>query len=325
MEKEARVFVAGHRGMMGQALVRELQQRGYLHLITRSRAELDLCDRQAVQSFFEQERPDYVFLSAARVGGIGDNSAHPVQFGYENSLIQLHVMESARLTGVKKLLFLASSCVYPRGCAQPMNEGQLMSGPLEPTNELYGMAKLLGIKMCQAYQEQYGLRFISCMPCNLYGQGDNYDPETGHVAAGMITKMHKAKLEKSPQVQLWGDGSPRREFLYVDDAARACIFLMHHWESPEPINVGSGNDISIADLANLVRSVVGYQGEITFNPERPNGMPRKLLDTQRINDLGWQPTLSLKEGLEKSYDIFLRSQKQQEKGMHLPPSDVHMG
>jgi GDP-L-fucose synthase len=302
---DASVYVAGHGGLVGSALVRRLQREGFSSVITRSRQDLDLTDPPAVDAFFAEARPDFVFLAAAKVGGILANDTSPGDFLRDNLAIQLNVLDAARRQGVAKLLFLGSSCIYPRLAEQPIREEALLTGPLEPTNEAYAIAKIAGIKMCQAYWRQYGCRFISAMPTNLYGPGDNFDLHDSHVIPALIRKFHEGKESGSATVDVWGSGSPRREFLHVDDLADACVFLMRHWDSPEIVNVGVGSDVSIAELAGLVRSVVGYQGEIRYDRSRPDGAPRKLLDVSRLRALGWEATVPLRDGIERTYRWFL--------------------
>lgn len=287
--------------MVGSAIWRRLQSEGFEQVVARARDELDLTDRAAVKAFFREERPEYVFLAAARVGGILANSTMPAEFIRENLLIQTHVIEAAHRFGAKKLLFLGSSCIYPRLAPQPMREEHLMTGPLEPTNEAYAMAKLAGISMCQAYHRQFGFNSISVMPSNVYGPGDDFDLTTSHVLPALIRKFHEGKESGAPEVVVWGTGSPRREFLHVDDLADACLHLMQVYDDPQIINVGAGEDITIAELAELTRSVVGYHGWIAFDRTKPDGMPRKLLDLSRIAGLGWKPRIPLKQGIERTY------------------------
>lgn len=303
--RDARIYVAGHRGLVGSAIVRALHRHGFANILTRSRSELDLRDRQTVWRFFEAERPEYVYLAAAKVGGILANSTYPVEFLEDNLYIQLNVISAARAFGVKKLLFLGSSCIYPRLAPQPIREEHLLTGPLEPTNQPYAIAKIAGIELVNAYRKQYGVLFISAMPTNLYGPGDNFDLETSHVLPALIYKMHKAKVLGDETVTVWGSGTPRREFLYVDDLAEACLFLMEHYEDSIPINVGTGEDLSIRELAELIREVVGFRGEIVFDPSNPDGTPRKLLDVSRITALGWRPCTSLREGIKMTYRWYL--------------------
>jgi len=299
------VFVAGHNGLVGGAVVRELREAGYPDILVRSRAELDLADAGAVRGFFQSARPAWVVVAAARVGGIKTNADRPVEFLLENLKIQNNMIEAAHEAGVEKLLFLGSSCIYPKLAPQPVSESALLTGPLEPTNEAYAIAKIAGIKLCQAYAREYGDRFISAMPTNLYGPGDNFDLETSHVMPALIRKVHEAKLARAPEVSIWGTGTPRREFLHVHDLARACRFLMERYDSPEIINVGVGEDITIRELAELICEVVGYGGRLAFDPGKPDGTPRKLLDVSRIRALGWEPRISLPEGVRQTYEWYL--------------------
>jgi len=305
MNKQAKIYIAGHRGLVGSAIVRRLKRDGYTTLLTATSSELDLREQAAVREFFGRERPDYVFLAAARVGGILANNDYPADFIYQNLMIEANVIESARQSGVKKLLFLGSTCIYPKLAQQPLKEEYLLTGALEPTNEWYAVAKIAGIKLCQAYQRQYGCKFISAMPTNLYGPEDNFDLETSHVMPALIRKFHEAKVAAAPTVTVWGTGKPLREFLHVDDCAAACLYLMEHYDAAEIVNVGVGKDISIADLACLVKQVVGYQGEIVYDLNRPDGTPRKLLDVSRINRLGWKAGVSLEQGVRDAYGWFL--------------------
>ena len=302
---EARVYIAGHAGLVGGAIARRLATEGFGRVITRTQASLDLTGARAVDEFFRTEQPEFVFLAAAKVGGILANNTYPGDFIRENLAIQLNVLDAARRYGVEKLVFLGSSCIYPKDAPQPIREEYLLTGPLEPTNEAYAVAKIAGIKLCQAYWRQYGCRFISVMPTNLYGPGDNFDLQSSHVLPALLRKFHEAKETGSPVVPVWGSGRPRREFLHVDDVADACVHLMSHWESPEIINVGVGEDVTIAALAELVRSVVGYQGEIVYEADKHDGTPRKLLDVSRINDLGWRARIPLRAGIEETYRWFL--------------------
>jgi len=308
MEKESKIYVAGHRGLVGSAILHNLQAEGYNNLVIRTHRELDLCNQEEVRAFFEKERPEYIFLAAAKVGGILANSTYPADFIYNNIAIQIYAIHNAYLYGVKKLLFLGSSCIYPKFAPQPMKEGYLLTGILEPTNESYAIAKISGIKMCQAYNKQYGTNFISVMPTNLYGPGDNFDLETSHVLSALIRKFHEAKLSGQP-VTVWGTGTPRREFLYVNDLAEACIFLMNCYDGEDIINIGTGLDISIKELAGFISEVIGYRGEIIFDTGKPDGMQRKLLDVTRINSLGWKAKTDLREGIEKTYKWYLSTQK----------------
>jgi GDP-L-fucose synthase len=300
-----RIYVAGHRGLVGSALLRRLQAEGYENLLTRSRQELDLTDARMVDEFFAAERPEHVFLAAAKVGGILANSTYPVDFLRDNLAIELAVIDAAHRHGTKKLLFLGSSCIYPKFAPQPIREEYLLTGELEPTNEPYAVAKIAGIKLCQAYREQYGEDFISVMPTNLYGPGDNFDLQTSHVLPALIRKFHEAKERGKSSVTIWGTGEPRREFLHVDDLAEACLFLMNNYSGNEPINVGTGSDISIRELAELVSEVVGYTGEIAYDTTKPDGTPRKLLEVSRLNSLGWRAITPLKVGIERTYAWFL--------------------
>jgi GDP-L-fucose synthase len=305
VERDAKIYVAGHRGLVGSALVRRLTAGGWRNLVTRTRAELDLRDRPAVLEFFRRERPEYVFDAAARVGGIHANDAYPADFIRDNLLIQMNVIDGAFGAGAKKFLFLGSSCIYPRLAPQPMKEEHLLTGPLEPTNEWYAIAKIAGIKVCQAYRQQHGFNAISPMPTNLYGPGDNFNLETSHVLPALIRKVHEAKVAGRREVVVWGSGTPRREFLYVDDLADACVHLMEHYDSGEIINVGTGEDVSIAELAGIVREVVGFEGEITWDRSKPDGTPRKLLDVSRIHATGWRHRTGLREGIERTYRWFV--------------------
>lgn len=295
------MYVAGHRGLVGSAILRRLEREGFTGLITRSHRELDLTVQAEVEGFFREERPEYVFLAAARVGGILANSTYPADFIRDNLQIQTNVIDSAYRAGVKKLLFLGSSCIYPRDCPQPMKEEHLLSGKLEPTNEPYAVAKIAGIKMCQAYNRQYGTRFVSVMPTNLYGPGDDFDLETSHVLAALIRKFHDAKAAGEDAVTVWGTGRPRREFLHVDDLADACLFVMRHYDDDEIINIGVGEDIGIHDLALLIKDVAGFRGEIRLDPSKPDGTPRKLLDVSRLSSLGWRSKIPLRRGIEETY------------------------
>lgn len=303
--KDSRIYIAGHRGLAGSALWRMLQESGYRNLIGRTHAELDLCDRARLDDFLAQEKPEVVFLAAARVGGIHANSTYPAEFIYSNLTIQSNVIDASYRHGVKKLLFLGSSCIYPKYAHQPMSEDQLLAGKLEPTNEPYAIAKIAGIIMCQSYNRQYGTRFVSVMPTNLYGPGDNYHPENSHVLPGLLRRFHEAKLSRLPEVVVWGTGQPRREFLYSDDLARACIFLMENYEENEIVNVGSGVEVTIRELAETIQSVVGFSGRLVFDPSRPDGTPRKLLDVGKLHRLGWRHKIELREGLELAYADFL--------------------
>lgn len=309
MEKSSKIFVAGHRGLVGSAIVRELQNQGYPNLILKTRPELDLADQNAVAEFFAQEKPEYVFLSAAKVGGIMANKTHPAEFIYNNLAIQTNIIHSAHTNNVKKLLFLGSSCIYPRNCQQPMKEEYLLTGELEPTNKAYSLAKIAGIVMCQSYNEQYKTNFISLMPTNIYGPHDNFDLNSGHVIPAMIRKFHEAKTNSAPEVIMWGTGSAMREFLHVDDLAKACVFLMESYNDSTIINVGTGEDVTIKELAEKIKNVVGYKGKIIWDTTKPDGNPRKLLDVARLNTLGWRHSTSLNEGLTSTYAWFKDNHK----------------
>ena len=307
MDKKSRIFIAGHRGLVGSAIYRKLRSEGYGTIITRSRGNLDLERQCEVESFFEAERPEYVFLAAAKVGGIHANNTYPANFIYENMMIESNIVHSAWKSGTKKLLFLGSSCIYPRDCPQPIKEEYLLSGPLEPSNEAYAVAKIAGIKMCQAYNRQYGADFISVMPTNLYGPHDNFDPNTSHVLPALIRKIHEAKMKYSPTVTIWGTGRPMREFLHVDDLANACLFLMKNYSSSEIINVGVGEDLSIGQLARRIADIVGFAGDILFDPTKLDGTPRKLLDVSKLYRLGWRPGIGLEKGIKETYNYFLQN------------------
>jgi GDP-L-fucose synthase len=301
MNKTDRIFVAGHRGLVGSGIVRKLEAEGYENLLLRTSAELDLTHSAAVAAFFEQEKPDVVVLAAAKVGGILANDTYPVEFLLENLKIQNNVIEYAHRDGVRKLLFLGSSCIYPRMAEQPIHEDSLLTGPLEKTNQWYAIAKIAGLKLCEAYNVQHGANFISAMPTNLYGPNDNFDLQNSHVLPALLRKFHEAKQSGSESVEIWGTGKPLREFLHVDDLADACLFLLQNYDEPALINVGSGSEISIADLALLVAKTVGYEGELVFDTDKPDGTPRKLMDSSRLFELGWQPRISLEEGLASTY------------------------
>lgn len=297
MEKNAKIYIAGHRGMVGSAIKRRLEREGYDNIVVRTSKELDLRDQAGVKAFFESEKPDYVFLAAAKVGGIYANNTYKAEFIHDNLVIQSNIIHQAYLNGVKKLAFLGSSCIYPKFAPQPMKEEALLTGELEPTNAPYAIAKIAGIKMCQAYHDQYGSNFISLMPTNLYGPNDNYDLQNAHVLPALIRKFYEAKVEGKPYVEIWGTGSPKREFLHVDDLADAALFLMLNYDSPEIINVGTGEDLTIRELALLIQKCVGYTGELRFNTDKPDGTPRKLLDVSKINGLGWKARIGLEEGI----------------------------
>jgi GDP-L-fucose synthase len=306
LSQASRVFVAGHRGLVGSAIVRCLEARGFRNVLVRSHADLDLCDQASVSKFFVEYRPEFVFLAAARVGGILANSTHPAEFLYDNLAIQTNVIHSAWMNGAKKLLFFGSSCIYPRLAPQPIKEEYLLTGSLEPTNEAYAVAKIAGLKLAAAYHAQYGFAAISLMPTNLYGPGDNFDRESSHVLPAMIHQFHEAKIAAAPEVTLWGTGTPRREFLHVDDLANAACFLMENYDAPDLLNVGVGKDLTIAELAALVARVIGYKGPVVFDRSHPDGTPRKLLDISRIHALGWHAQISLERGIESTYQWYLR-------------------
>lgn len=306
MELNARIFVAGHNGMVGSAIVRKLKELGYKNIITASKKELNLLNQLSVQSFFSDKLPEYVFLCAAKVGGIKANNEMKGDFIYENLMIQSNIIKESQDFGVKKLLFLGSSCIYPKMSPQPIKEEYLLTGLLEPTNDAYAIAKIAGIKMCQSFNQQYGTNFISVMPTNLYGPNDNYDLNNSHVLPAMIRKFHEAKLEGKDKVEIWGTGTPMREFLYVDDLADACYHLMMNYNGGEVVNIGTGVDITIKDLALTIKEVVGFEGDIYFNTEMPDGTPRKLLDVSKLKDLGWEYKISLREGIEKTYKDYVK-------------------
>jgi GDP-L-fucose synthase len=301
VEKHSKIYIAGHRGMVGSAILRCLEQDGYKHFVLRSSKEVDLRKQQAVNDLFEKEKPEYVFLAAAKVGGIVANNTYRAEFLYDNLAIQNNVIHAAWKTGVKKLLFLGSSCIYPKLAPQPLKEEYLLTGPLEPTNEPYAIAKIAGIKLCDAYRAQYGSHFVSVMPTNLYGPNDNYDPESSHVLAALLRKFHDAKEKNAPEVIVWGTGTPRREFLHADDLAAACLFLMESYDEAGLVNIGVGEDITIRELAELIGEITGYSGKILYDPTRPDGTPRKLMDVSKIHSLGWKAQIPLREGIEKVY------------------------
>jgi GDP-L-fucose synthase len=305
MDRDARIFVAGHGGLVGSAVLRRLRRDGYENLLTATREQLDLRDQAAVNYWFKANRPQYVFLVAGTVGGILANSTRPAEFIYDNMMIHGTVVHASHLYGAEKLLYLGSSCIYPRLANQPITEDQLLTGPLEPTNEWYALAKITGIKLCQAYRQQYGSDFISAMPTNLYGPYDNFDLQSSHVLPAMIRKFHEAKEAAEPTVEIWGTGSPMREFLHVDDLAGACLFLMDNYDGAEHINVGTGQDLTIRDLAELVGSIVYPDAKLVFDTSKPDGMPRKVLDVSRLRRMGWQPTIPLPEGVRSTYEWFL--------------------
>jgi GDP-L-fucose synthase len=304
MQLESRIFVAGHRGLVGSAICRRLSAAGYSNLMVRDRTRLDLLDARAVNDFFAAEKPEYVFLAAAKVGGILANSTRPAEFIYENLVVQTNVIEAARVHGVAKLLFLGSSCIYPKFAAQPIHEDSLLSGPLEPTNEWYAIAKIAGIKMAQAYRRQYGFRAISLMPTNLYGPGDNFDLTSSHVLPALVRKFHEAKAAGDDQVVIWGTGSPRREFLHVDDLADAALHLMLRYDDEAIVNVGTGQDVTIRELAAMISEIVGFTGRLAFDQSKPDGTPRKLLDVSRLDALGWRSRIPLRQGIMTTYEWF---------------------
>ena len=306
---QARVYVAGHTGLVGSALVRALQARGVREVVAASRSALDLTDAARTRAFMESQRPDIVIVAAARVGGIGANSTYPAEFIYDNLTVSLNLIDSAWRSGVKRLLYLGSSCIYPREAPQPMREECLLTGPLEQTNEPYAVAKIAGLKLCQAYRKQYGVLYHSLMPTNLYGPGDNYHPFNAHVLPALIRRFHEAKASNAPEVVMWGTGTPRREFLYVDDLAAAALRLLEVPDPPDVVNVGCGTDLTIGEVAAIIRDVIGYKGRIAFDPSKPDGTPRKLLDISRIRSLGWAPTTDLRTGIAKAYAAFLAEQR----------------
>ena len=308
MNPHSKIYIPGHRGMAGSAIKQNLELKGYHNFITRTHSELDLTNQQAVNNFFETERPEYVFLAAAKVGGILANSTYPAEFIYDNLMIEANVIHAAYTTGVKKLLFLGSSCIYPRLAPQPLKEEYLLTGELEITNEAYAVAKIAGIRMCKHYNQQYGTNFISVMPTNLYGPGDNYDLETSHVMAALIRKFHEAKLNNAPQVVVWGTGAPRREFLHVDDMADACVYLIENYDASdigEFVNIGVGKDVTIKELAELIGEIVGYSGEIVYDSTKPDGTPQKLLDVSRLHKLGCNARISLRDGIRQAYEWYV--------------------
>lgn len=303
MEKTAKIYIAGHRGMVGSALVRKLEQEGYSNIVTRTSKELDLRNQQAVADFFAQEKPDYVFLAAAKVGGIVANNTYRAEFIYDNLMMESNIIHHSYLNGVKKLLFLGSSCIYPKLAPQPLKEEYLLSGYLEHTNQPYAVAKIAGIELCDSYRAQYGCNFISAMPTNLYGPNDNYDLEKSHVLPAMLRKFITAKRNNLPEVELWGTGSPRREFLHVDDLATACLHLMEHYSEQGLVNIGTGEDVTIKELTELIQGIVGYSGSIRWNTDKPDGTPRKLMDVSKINSFGWKASIDLPTGIKMVYEL----------------------
>lgn len=309
MEKDAKIYIAGHRGMVGSAIHRKLSELGYHNIVTRTSAELDLRNQQAVADFFDQEKPEYVFLAAAKVGGIMANNTYRADFIYENMAIQNNIIKSSFDHDVKKLMFLGSSCIYPKMAPQPLNENMLLTGTLEPTNEPYAIAKIAGIKMAEAFRDQYGCNYISVMPTNLYGINDNYHPQNSHVLPALIRRFHEAKLNQLPEVVIWGTGTPLREFLFSDDLADACVFLMNNYDEKQFINIGIGQDLSIKDLAELIKDVIGYKGAISFDTSKPDGTPRKLMDVSKLHALGWKHKINLREGIQLAYEDFLKKEE----------------
>ncbi|MCB9186218.1 MAG: GDP-L-fucose synthase [Flavobacteriales bacterium] len=310
MHKQDQLYVAGHRGMVGSAIVRALKSRGFENILTASSSELDLRDQLAVNRFFEEKKPDYVFMAAAKVGGIHANNTYRAEFLYDNIMIASNVIHACHLFGVKKLLFLGSSCIYPKYADQPLKEEYLLTGELEPTNEPYAIAKIAGIKLCEAYRDQYGSNFISAMPTNLYGIGDNYNLENSHVLPALIRKFHEAKENCSKEVEVWGSGTPKREFMYADDLADACLFLMENYDGKQFVNVGTGEDVTIKELAETVKHTVGFEGSIRWNTTMPDGTPRKLMDVSKLKELGWSYKVRLQEGVEMAYNDFLKNKEQ---------------
>ena len=306
MQKNSKIYVAGHRGLAGSAIVRKLKKEGFEHLLLKTSSELDLRNQEAVREFFEKEKPEYVFLAAAKVGGIHANDVYPADFIYDNLCIQNNVIHQSYKNGVKKLLFLGSSCIYPKKSPQPIKEEYLLSGYLEPTNDAYAIAKIAGIKLCQSYHKQYGCNFISAMPTNLYGPGDNYDLKNSHVLPALLRKFYEAKKNNEPTVSVWGTGNPRREFLHVDDVASACYFLMEHYNEPGIINIGVGKDISIAEMAVMIKNISGYEGKLVFDTSMPDGTFQKLLDVSKINALGWHASIGFEEGVTNTYHEYVK-------------------
>lgn len=307
MPKDAKIFVAGHRGLVGSHIVDELHAQGYTNILTRTKDELDLCNAQAVEEFFEKEKPEYVFLAAAKVGGILANNTYPADFIAQNLAIELNIIQSSHKYGVKKLLFLGSSCIYPRMCPQPIKEEYLLTSELEPTNEPYAIAKIAGIKLCQSYNRQHGTKFIACMPTNLYGPKDNFNLQNSHVLPALLSKIHTAKVNGDKQITVWGTGTPRREFLYVEDLAQACVFLMNNYEGNEVVNVGTGTDVTIAELVSMIAKVVGFEGDLVYDTTKPDGTPRKLLNVDKLTSLGWKAKTSLEDGIKKTYEWYLQN------------------
>lgn len=310
MEKNAKIYVSGHRGLVGGAIVNALQANGFQNIVTRTSSELDLREQEAVRAFYREEKPEYVFVAAAKVGGIHANDTYPAEFLYDNMMIEANLIHEAYRHNVNKLLFLGSTCIYPKLAPQPLKEEYLLTGPLEPTNEWYAIAKIAGIKLCQAYQRQYGARFISAMPTNLYGPGDNFDLNNSHVLPALMRKFHEAKVNGSASVSIWGTGTPKREFCYVEDLASACLFLMENYEHSEIVNIGVGEDIAIRDLAEMIKTIVGFNGALEFDASKPDGTPRKLVDVSRLHKLGWKASMSLENGIRATYDWYCQQQGQ---------------
>jgi GDP-L-fucose synthase len=304
MNKDSKIYIAGHRGMVGSAILRQLQKEGFQNFVLRTSAELDLRNQSAVQNFFEAEKPEYIFLAAAKVGGIQANNIYRAEFIYDNLAIETNVIHASYLNKVKKLLFLGSSCIYPKNAPQPMKEEYMLTGELEPTNEPYAIAKIAGLKMCESYARQYDSNFFTVLPCNLYGDNDNYDLNNSHVLPALLRKFHEAKINNDSSVVVWGSGKPKREFMHVDDLADACIFLMQKYDTKDSINVGSSEEVTIAELAQLIKKITGYNGELLHDASKPDGVMRKLIDSSRINGLGWKPKISLEEGIRKTYESF---------------------
>lgn len=309
MNLNSKIYVAGHRGLVGSAILRKLEQDGYNNLVYKTSKELDLRDKNAVDSFFENEKPEYVFLAAAKVGGIVANNEFPADFIRDNLMIQTNVIDASYRNNVTKLLFLGSTCIYPKLAPQPLKEEYLLTGPLEPTNDAYALAKISGIKMCQSYNKQYGTTYISAMPTNLYGENDNFDLQSSHVLPALMRKFHEAKEQGKTSVEIWGTGTPKREFLYSDDLADACVFLMNHYNDDEIVNIGVGEDVTIRELAETIKTVVGFEGKLTFDTSKPDGTPRKLVDTSKINELGWSAKVELRDGVKRAYDWYLENMK----------------
>ena len=307
MDKNSKIYIAGHTGLVGSAITRNLQKNGYNNLVFRTLEKLDLTNQNATAEFFGKEKPEYIFLAAAKVGGIKANDDFPAEFIHQNLAIELNIIHNAYLSGAKKLLFLGSSCIYPRDCPQPIKEEYFMTGPLEKTNDAYATAKIAGIKMCQSYNRQYGTKYISLMPTNLYGPNDNFDLKSSHVLPALVRKFHEAKIENKSEATMWGTGKPKREFLHVDDLADACVFLMNTYENSEIVNIGTGEDVEIIELANLIKDIVGFEGEIKKDLSKPDGTPRKLLDVSKLHNLGWKHKIPLKEGVKRTYNWFLEN------------------